>query len=86
MGWGSSPEADWKIIFSLFGVCIITFGIYSVYLFWNINTTNLAEVAPVTQISLSRETIQKIGSFYANKNATLNQLKTQRETSTDPEL
>lgn len=88
-GFGTSPEADWKVIFVSSAVLAISFVIFSVYIFIKIDKGEIfvskqttEQEGQILDTALFKETI----SYYEAKALEFKEMKKVEITAVDPSL
>lgn len=85
LGWGSGPNADWKIMFGVFVSALIVIVVYSGLVFYESMTGEFgAETNITTQSPIDINTIKSTAEQYKAKKATFETLLKAEETLSDP--
>lgn len=83
LSFGSGPDADWKVIFSVFSILVILVAIFGIRLFMKFNVSlensNLQET-----FMLDEGLIRSTSNFYENRRLDMQTVLQTPETQADP--
>jgi len=88
-GWGVSPNADWKILFTVFSILIIGVFVLGIYIFLAIANGDIFLVdKALTTIDkkFDAESIKKTVIFYDARAKKLQEIKNSGNSISDPSL
>ncbi|MFZ2048866.1 MAG: hypothetical protein WAV25_01025 [Minisyncoccia bacterium] len=88
-GWGVSPNADWKVLFTVFLILTVSVFALGVYMFIAIANGDIFLVekpATTTERSLDSEKIKKTVLYYETRAKKLEEIKSSNNRIVDPSL
>ena len=88
-GWGTCPEADWKVIFITMVVLIVLTIVFNILMFIQINRGAIfVTVKPEgnKQETLNPDLLRQTISYYQGKVLEFERIQKERASSTDPSL
>lgn len=84
-GWGSSPHADWRVMFSLFLFMMFLVVVYAGLSFYQIWQGNFAtELTDSSDSPINKNLLKRNTEFYKNREASFESIKSAPETTPDP--
>ncbi|MEK7194548.1 MAG: hypothetical protein AAB660_02570 [Patescibacteria group bacterium] len=87
LGWGSGPDADWKVIFSVLILLLLATAIFSTIVFLNVgNGAFGSDVTSTTESPLDKKLLQNNVKYYKNKQSVFESLRVGKETTPDPSV
>lgn len=85
LGFGSGPDADWKVIFSAFVALIFLSVIYSGFIFYkSMNVDFGSETSLAAESPIDRHLLKQYTDIYKKKQTSFEELIIIRETIADP--
>ncbi|MBX4195754.1 hypothetical protein KW796_02255 [Candidatus Parcubacteria bacterium] len=84
LGWGSSPEADWKVMFSLFLILVLIAGVLSAEVFYSLKDGESGEFDNSMPVDL--DLLRKTALYYDKKVSEFKTLQNTAETAPDPSI
>lgn len=86
LGWGSGPDADWKVMFSFFLVLIILSAVFSARLFLGMSERLNSEELDGALSSINIDLVKSTSSYYQTKNLEFGEALQGVEASKDPSI
>jgi len=87
LGFGSGADADWRVIFSLFLILMVLSAIYCGAFFLKVMGGGFgSESKDEGESPIDKNLLHKVAEFYKDKKATIESLKTTKDTAPDPSL
>lgn len=86
LGWGSSPDADWKVLFLLFLLVLLISASLSVRLFFLAKNADLSQAGTSTQINISRSAVKLTADLYTKRALDFKSILSTKETGPDPSI
>ncbi len=85
LGWGSGPDADWRVMFSVLLIFILIAVIFSVQNFLNIWSGSFDAGVSAGKVStIDKNLLQKEAAYYTDKQTQFNLTLTTKDTTPDP--
>ncbi len=87
LGWGSGPDADWKVIFPIFTILLIVIAILSFIAFMNVGSGAFgSDISSTVESPLDKKLLQGNVKYYKEKQNIFESLRTGKETTPDPSI
>ena len=84
-GWGSSPDADWRVMFSIFLILICGVGVVALSTFSRMKS-GVADNGSSENRPIDRELLHKTAAFYEAQKLNFAKYQSLPETTPDPSL
>ncbi len=87
LGLGGNPDADWKIMFSIFLFLFLVALVYSGITFINVMSGGFgSQMVDTAESPVDKNFLKKNALYYKNKKDSFDLLKTTKETTPDPSI
>lgn len=85
LGWGSGPDADWRVMFSSFLILALVASILGGLLFYHVWNANFGtDFGGETESPLDKNLLKRTVNSYKAKQEAFDTLKTSKEMTPDP--
>ncbi len=85
LGLGGGPDADWRVMFSIFVTLLIIVFIYSGMTFINVMRGGFgSQMIDTAESPVDKDLLKKNTSYYKEKKSAFDTLKTEKELTPDP--
>jgi hypothetical protein len=85
LGWGSGPDADWKVMFTAFLILLAISTLLNIFLYRNAKSSFENEGVSV-ELPIDKEELRRTANFYEQKKLDFESVSKTPETVSDPSI